>query len=267
MPLHLPPSTSAPQSGRSRRSSVLAGVVVALALVAVACGSGSTGTTTGGGPGGGRRIEVVAAENFWGSIAAQLGGAHVEVASIISNPDTDPHDYEPSAADGRTVAEAGYVIENGLGYDPWAAQLVAANQTAGQKVLDVGHLLGLKVGDNPHRWYFPGDVEQVIDRITADYQRHRPGRRRVLRPEAGRLRAHGAGGVPRAHRPDQDALRRHPGRCIREHLRGAGAGHRPQAADAAVATSTPSARAPIPPRPTRRPSTTRSRATRSTSSC
>ncbi len=97
-------------------------------------------------------------------------GIHAEVVSIITRPATDPHDYEPTAADARTVAEAQEVIVNGLGYDAWASQLVAADQVEGQRVLDVGHLLGLADGVNPHRWYFPTDVERVVDRITADYQ-------------------------------------------------------------------------------------------------
>ena len=115
-------------------------------------------------------VQVVAAESTWGSIAAQLGGVHAQVVDIISKPTTDPHDYEPTAADARTVAEAQEVIENGLGYDTWAARLVAADQVEGQRVLDVGHLLGLGAGANPHRWYYPADVERVVDRITADYQ-------------------------------------------------------------------------------------------------
>ncbi len=116
----------------------------------------------------------MAAENFWGSIASQLGGDRVEVESIITNPNTDPHDYEPTAADGRSVAEARFVIENGVGYDPWIARLVAANRTAGQRVLDVGRLVGATSGDNPHRWYFPADVQQVITRITHILQRLDP---------------------------------------------------------------------------------------------
>src|ERR1700759_3374853 len=72
-------------------------------------------------------VSVVAAENFWGSLAAQLGGDHVKVDDIISNPDADPHDYEPTAADGRAIANAGLVIVNGVGYDPWATKLAPAN--------------------------------------------------------------------------------------------------------------------------------------------
>src|SRR6266702_1016302 len=110
----------------------------------------------------GGRLQVVAAESFWGSIAAQLGGDRVTVTSIIRNPDTDPHDYEPTAADGRAIASARYMIFNGLGYDPWASDVVDANPVGGRRVLDVGALLNLKEGDNPHRWYFPVDVERVI---------------------------------------------------------------------------------------------------------
>ena len=58
-------------------------------------------------------IQVAAAENFWGSIAAQVGGRHVHVVSIITNPNTDPHSYEPTAVDARIFAGAQLVIENG----------------------------------------------------------------------------------------------------------------------------------------------------------
>jgi len=117
----------------------------------------------------------VAAENFWGNIAAQLGGDRVTVRSIISNPATDPHDYEPTAADARAVASAGYAVVNGVGYDPWATKLLAANKTNGRITLNVGDLVGVKAGGNPHRWYSPPDVRKVIDRVTADYKRLAPG--------------------------------------------------------------------------------------------
>jgi zinc/manganese transport system substrate-binding protein len=116
----------------------------------------------------------VAAENFWGSIATQLGGSHVTETSIISNPDTDPHDYEPTAADARTAASAQFVIANGLGYDAWTSKLLAANPAQGRQELVVGDLLGLKVGDNPHRWYSPADVHTVIEKITATYKQLDP---------------------------------------------------------------------------------------------
>jgi zinc/manganese transport system substrate-binding protein len=117
---------------------------------------------------------VVAAENFWGSIARQLGGNRVTETSIITNPNTDPHDYEPTAADARTIATARMVIVNGIGYDPWVPKLLAANPVQGRETLTVGSLLGLRDGDNPHQWYSADSVRQVIAGITADYKRLDP---------------------------------------------------------------------------------------------
>jgi zinc/manganese transport system substrate-binding protein len=115
------------------------------------------------------KLRVVAAENFWGSIAAQLGGDKVAVRSIIVNPSTDPHSYEPTAGDARTMAGARLVIVNGIGYDEWASHLLAADRSSGRTVLDVGGRLGLKAGDNPHQWYSPAHVHAVIKEIVADY--------------------------------------------------------------------------------------------------
>ncbi len=118
-------------------------------------------------------VQVVAAENFWGSIASQLGGRHVHVVSIVTNPNTDPHSCEPTSKDARTIAGADLVLENGIGYDGWAARIVSADQTH-PMVLNVGDVVGAHDGDNPHRWYNPADVQAVIDRLVADYQRLDP---------------------------------------------------------------------------------------------
>jgi zinc/manganese transport system substrate-binding protein len=141
-----------------------------------ACLSGCDESDPGGGrsAGAGGRIKVVAAENFWGSIAAQLGGERASVSSIIVDPSTDPHSYEPSAKDARTMAGATLAIVNGIGYDNWAPKLLAASPLAGRKVLNVGRLLGLKEGDNPHQWYSPASVQKVIAQVVADYDRLDP---------------------------------------------------------------------------------------------
>jgi zinc/manganese transport system substrate-binding protein len=116
------------------------------------------------------KLNVVVAENFWGSIAAQVGGDHVAVTSIINNPNADPHDYEATSADARAVADAQYVIVNGAGYDAWAQQLIDANPSAERKELDIAKLVGKKEGDNEHLWYSPDYVMKVVDQLTADYK-------------------------------------------------------------------------------------------------
>lgn len=140
-------------------------VPVALAVLVLAgCGLAAppvAGTGTG-------QVQVVAAENFWGSIASQVGGDRVHVTSVIVKPEVDPHSYEPTPADARLFAEAGYVIINGAGYDAWATQLIDANPVPGRKVLSVSELLGKREGDNPHFWYSAAYVSRVIDRIGSD---------------------------------------------------------------------------------------------------
>jgi zinc/manganese transport system substrate-binding protein len=143
--------------------------VAIFALVVPLAGCTSVGSAASGG-----RPNVVAAENFWGSIASQLGGDRVTVTSIIDNPDADPHDYEPTTEDARAMASANFVIENGIGYDPWAQRLIDANPVAGRDVLDVGTLVRVPTDGNPHRWYSPSDVQQVIDAITGEYQKLDP---------------------------------------------------------------------------------------------
>ncbi len=154
-----------------RRAAAGGLAVVALAATGACSTAGTGGAATGTGP---RTVRVVAAENFWGSVAAQLGGAHAVVTSIIDNPATDPHDYEPTAADARAVAGARYTIVNGIGYDTWADKLLAATPADHRTGLDVGELTGIRPGGNPHRWYSPADVHRVIERITADYRRIDP---------------------------------------------------------------------------------------------
>jgi zinc/manganese transport system substrate-binding protein len=152
---------------------LLAGAVAVLpaSSVLAACGAGATRVSASS---HGSQLQVVAAENFWGSLATQLAGGRASVQSIIADPATDPHSYEPKAGDARTLATARLVIVNGAGYDPWAPKLLAANPVSGRTVLTVGDRLGLKEGDNPHRWYDPASVETVANTITADLTRLDP---------------------------------------------------------------------------------------------
>jgi len=148
------------------------GLVLALTAAGVLGACSTSSPTASGG-----RIRVVVAENFWGSITRQLAGSDADVSSIITNPDADPHEYEPTAQDARTVASAQYVIVNGIGYDAWAQKLLDANPNGGRQVLNVGDLLGLKAGSNPHQWYSPTSVHRFITRVSADLAKLDPGHR------------------------------------------------------------------------------------------
>ena len=118
--------------------------------------------------GHGPAITIIAGENFWGSLVSQLGGDQVSVTSIVSDPNADPHEYESNANDAKLFATANYVVLNGAGYDSWGNSLLSAGTNPDRKVLVVADLLGKKEGDNPHFWYSPDYVNQVIAQMESD---------------------------------------------------------------------------------------------------
>ena len=119
-------------------------------------------------------VTVVATTSAWGSILSQLGGDRVHAVSLISNPNTDPHDYEPTPADARALSLARLVVENGVGYDGWASRVLAASPDGRRRVINVGDLVHVPSDGNPHLWYSPADVSAVADELTAQLQKIDP---------------------------------------------------------------------------------------------
>lgn len=119
----------------------------------------------------GTPLPVVAAENFYGDIVRQVGGAHVAVTSILSNPDQDPHLFEASPSVARNLSAARLVVFNGIDYDPWMVKLLGAARNATREAIDVSALVGRKAGDNPHIWYDPATMlalaRALADRLSA----------------------------------------------------------------------------------------------------
>jgi zinc/manganese transport system substrate-binding protein len=113
-----------------------------------------------------RPIRVVAAESVYGDIARQIGGDRVEVTSILTNPDQDPHLFEASPKTARAISAADVVIANGAGYDSWMEKLVAAAAAPGRREISVAALVGAKPGDNPHLWYAPGAAKAAAHALT-----------------------------------------------------------------------------------------------------
>jgi zinc/manganese transport system substrate-binding protein len=113
-------------------------------------------------------VKVVAAENFYGDLANQIGGANVAVTSILSNPDDDPHLFEASPETAKALSDAKVVIVNGVDYDPWMEKLLNAHKAPGRKEIVVGALVGHKPGDNPHLWYDPAYMKAAGKALVAD---------------------------------------------------------------------------------------------------
>jgi len=113
------------------------------------------------------KIAIVAAENFYGDVAQQIGGDRVSVTSILSSPDQDPHLFETSPSILRKLAAAQTVIQNGLDYDPWMTALLKAAPKAGRIVIVAADLMHKKAGDNPHLWYDPALMPVVAKAVAA----------------------------------------------------------------------------------------------------
>jgi zinc/manganese transport system substrate-binding protein len=111
-------------------------------------------------------LKVVAAENFYGDVAMQIGGSAVAVSSILSNPDEDPHLFEISPAVGRDVSAARVVIYNGIDYDPWMERILGAVRSTDRQTIVVARLVGRKTGDNPHIWYDPETMLALAQKLS-----------------------------------------------------------------------------------------------------
>lgn len=112
-------------------------------------------------------VNVVAAENFYGDLARQIGGADVNVTSILSNPDQDPHLFEADPSTARALKSAKLVIANGMDYDPWMEKLLSADPASGRDEIVVARVVGKKAGDNPHLWYDPKTMSTLATRLAA----------------------------------------------------------------------------------------------------
>ncbi len=119
-------------------------------------------------------VRVVAAENFYGDLARQIGGSHVEVTSILSNPDQDPHLFESNASAAKAVSDAQLVLYNGVDYDPWMEKLLSASARPDRTVIVAAALTGHKSGDNPHVWYEPATLPAVAKALEAALEQRSP---------------------------------------------------------------------------------------------
>jgi zinc/manganese transport system substrate-binding protein len=142
----------------------VAGVVV---LALTGCGNDKGAAADG-------KLTVVASTNVWGSVARAVGGAEVDVESLIDDPSADPHANPDKPEDATTVARADVVVFNGGGYDDFVTKLIEGTGT-GAKQVDAFAMSGHGNDANEHVWYDLPTVQKVADRIAADLGAIDPG--------------------------------------------------------------------------------------------
>ncbi|MFC6706922.1 metal ABC transporter solute-binding protein, Zn/Mn family [Flexivirga alba] len=140
------------------------------------------------------KVGVVASTNVYGDIVKQIGGSHVDVTSVLSDPNVDPHGYESNAKNAATVYDAKLVVENGLGYDSFMDQLTSGSGSRHQTVITASKVLGVDGNDaNPHLWYDVAGMPKVADAIagalskadskhSADYRKNATTFKKSLQP-------------------------------------------------------------------------------------
>jgi zinc/manganese transport system substrate-binding protein len=147
-------------------------ILAATAALATGCGGSAAANLP----------SVVASTNVYGDIAAQIGGSHVHVASIMSDPNADPHLFEPGTRAGLAVARARLVIRNGLGYDAFVDKLQAASPSATRVQVSIADALGAHGTDvNPHLWYDVPRLPLIAAAIAGGLERAVPARAAAFR--------------------------------------------------------------------------------------
>jgi zinc/manganese transport system substrate-binding protein len=128
-------------------------------LLLPACASAATTAST---------LPVVASTNVYGDIAGQIGGSHVSVTSILSDPNADPHLFEPGTRNALAVATARVAIQNGAGYDDFMTKLEGAAPNGKRTVVTIADVLGVHGRDaNPHLWYDVPQLGRIAGAIEA----------------------------------------------------------------------------------------------------
>jgi zinc/manganese transport system substrate-binding protein len=121
-------------------------------------------------------IVAIGAESQYADVIQQVGGKYVQASAVMSNPNTDPHTFEASAATGRLVNASRLVVQNGLGYDTFMDTIENAVPDSSRHIIVVQKLLGLPDSTpNPHLWYKPGVMATVAQAVAQNLAAIDPG--------------------------------------------------------------------------------------------
>lgn len=175
------------------RTALAASAAVGLTMGLAACSDDSaTADGNGGDAGSGDTVKIVTSTKVWADVAqAVIGDAEgVEVEPIIASNDTDPHSYQPTAADMALVEQADVLLAGGGHYDAWLTEAASSDSAAiiltaidgdgfdghghGEEGHEEegheGHDHSTKV--NEHIWYDTDAVKSVASTLASEINAH-----------------------------------------------------------------------------------------------
>jgi zinc/manganese transport system substrate-binding protein len=147
-----------------RKALATAAVILTATFALAGCAASATPTADDG------KVRLVASTNVWGDVARQIGGNTIQIDSIISDPDQDPHSYEGDAQVQLALSKADIVVENGGGYDDFVTTLLKGANNSKAVVLNAVDISGFDqhptTGElNEHVWYDFPTVQKVAASI------------------------------------------------------------------------------------------------------
>jgi zinc/manganese transport system substrate-binding protein len=116
-----------------------------------------------------QKLRVIASFSILGDIVAQVGGARVEVVTLVPAMG-DAHVFQPTPSDARAVAGADMLVVNGLNFEPWLDRLVAASGFKGRHVVAAEGIKPRDMGGHGHAHHNhgPGDDHDHDDHGVKD---------------------------------------------------------------------------------------------------
>ena len=175
------------------RTALAASAAVGLTMGLAACSDDSANADgNGGDAGSGDTVKIVTSTKVWADVAqAVVGDAEgVEVEPIIASNDTDPHSYQPTAADMALVEQADVLLAGGGHYDAWLTEAASSDSAAiiltaidgdgfdghdhGEEAPEEegheGHDHSTEV--NEHIWYDTDAVKSVASTLASEINAH-----------------------------------------------------------------------------------------------
>jgi zinc/manganese transport system substrate-binding protein len=164
-------------------------VLATLAVVLAGCAPADADPAADG------AVRIVASTNVYGDLAQAVGGAEVEVTSVIDDPAQDPHAFEANPRVQLALSRADIVILNGGGYDDFMGTMLDASGNEQAIVIDAVEAYPHD-SPNEHVWYdydaMTAVVAAVADALDDVDPGHADAYRANLRELTGELAALGA---------------------------------------------------------------------------
>jgi zinc/manganese transport system substrate-binding protein len=117
-----------------------------------------------------KTLNTVASFTVLADIVKQVGGDHVNVKSLVP-PNGDPHEFEPSPDDAKSLKEADITFISGEGLEGWFEKLVTASGYQGKPIV-VSHGIKTRTMEedgktitDPHVWNSPVNVKVWVANI------------------------------------------------------------------------------------------------------